>query len=255
MQKAIWVGKVASLARDIEVSQIHLEKLGLNKGRYDVEDQTDTSTINGSEYDHLLKRLGSSSRFKVNEILGEWENEPEEERAEVRPVLSPGEGKIMLVLAHSILRRCDLLRNDLQERVNIRDIIQFRQSLSCLNSSVPFSAAFGHVRNRADCCTCSEEVYNRLMLGSPGADVLSFEVIAHLSADKNGDLNEQQTRELIHLFRPDRDGNITLLDFAKSIDAVYKELRLLRASVANSSKVCAGLMGNHTCLTSSCTTS
>ena len=42
---------------------------------------------------------------------------------------------------------------------------------------------------------------------------------------------------MVKLFRPDREGNLTLLDFAKSVDSVYKELRLLRASVANSSRM------------------
>ena len=39
------------------------------------------------------------------------------------------------------------------------------------------------------------------------------------------------------MFRPDRDGTLTLLDFVKSVDTVYKELSLMRASVANNSKM------------------
>ena len=44
-------------------------------------------------------------------------------------------------------------------------------------------------------------------------------------------------KSLIRLFRPDRSGELTRLDYTKSIDTVYKELRLLRASIANSAQI------------------
>jgi len=102
---------------------------------------------------------------------------------------------------------------------------------------VPFSAAYGTSTTRNECIECAENVYNRLMLGTPGASVLDFDVLALLAIQRNGSLDEHKVRELIRLFRPDREGKLSLLDFAKSIDSVYKELRTLRASVANSSKV------------------
>lgn len=127
----------------------------------------------------------------------------------------------------------------IQANASIGAIIQFRQSLSFLSSSVPFSAAFGTATTRGECIVCSEAVYNRLMIGIPGAAVLTFDIIALLAIRKDGSLDEQKLKALIRLFRPDRDGNLSLLDFAKSVDSVYKELRLLRAAVLNSSKVCA----------------
>jgi small-conductance mechanosensitive channel len=42
---------------------------------------------------------------------------------------------------------------------------------------------------------------------------------------------------LVKLFRPDREGNLTMLDFVKSIDAVYKDFRLLSASIENSTQI------------------
>ena len=66
---------------------------------------------------------------------------------------------------------------------------------------------------------------------------MNFDVIALLGVDQKGDLDQEKIKDLIRLFRPDRDGTISLLDFVKSIDIVYKELRMLRASVANSSKI------------------
>jgi hypothetical protein len=53
----------------------------------------------------------------------------------------------------------------------------------------------------------------------------------------SGQLDEELLMKLIKLFRPDREGRLTLLDFVKSIDSVYKEQKILRASVANASKV------------------
>jgi len=83
----------------------------------------------------------------------------------------------------------------------------------------------------------AEDLYNRLMIGTPEAYVLPFDVIALLAVNKDGSLIERKLRALIKLFRPDREGNLSLLDFVKSIDSVYKDMRILRASVANSSKV------------------
>lgn len=72
----------------------------------------------------------------------------------------------------------------------------------------------------------------------PDRAVLSFDVLVTLAMrDNDGELDEDMLSKLIVLFRPDREGVLTLLDFAKSIDAVYKELRMLRANVANASKV------------------
>jgi 1,4-dihydroxy-2-naphthoate octaprenyltransferase len=39
------------------------------------------------------------------------------------------------------------------------------------------------------------------------------------------------------LFRPDRDGKLDLVDFVKSIDAIYKRYRLLLASIANTNAI------------------
>ena len=130
---------------------------------------------------------------------------------------------------------CLFLRS--QDKVKISDIIQFRASLSYLNTPFPFSVAFGPADTRQGTIESTERVYNRLMLNSPDTNVLHFDTLALLAVEQDGTLDETKLKELIRLFRPDREGNLTLLDFAKSIDSVYKELRLLRASVANSSRI------------------
>ena len=119
----------------------------------------------------------------------------------------------------------------------ISAIIQFRSSLSCLNTSFPFGAAFGPAGNRKECVESIEAVYRRLLLNYQNTTILHFNTIASLAVRSHGKLDEDLLKELIKLFRPDRDGQLELLHFAKSIDTCYKELRLLRASVASHSKV------------------
>lgn len=43
--------------------------------------------------------------------------------------------------------------------------------------------------------------------------------------------------ELVKLFRPDREGNLTMVDFVRSIDSVYRTYRLLIASIDNSGQI------------------
>ena len=51
---------------------------------------------------------------------------------------------------------------------------------------------------------------------------------------KDGTINKNKLKEL---FRPSRDGELTKIDFLKSIDAVYKEFRVLQASIENAGSV------------------
>ena len=66
---------------------------------------------------------------------------------------------------------------------------------------------------------------------------LPFSVFSVLAVDDDGQLMTSKIKSLIRLFRPERTGELSRLDFIKSIDTVYKELRLLRASIANSGQI------------------
>jgi hypothetical protein len=120
--------------------------------------------------------------------------------------------------------------------VTISSILQFRQSLSLLNTSFIFSIAWGDVSTREDMVISSEEVYRQLMFRSSDPNVLTFDVMASLCKSR-GTMDQVKLKELIRLLRPDRDGNLTLLDFVKSVDSVYKKVKLLRASIKNSEKI------------------
>lgn len=116
-------------------------------------------------------------------------------------------------------------------------LLQFRRALACLHTDFPFSGCFGPAGSREDTIVSSQEVYRRLLLKSDDEDVLNFEVLATIGVFSDGTLDQGKLVELIRLFRPDRDGTLSMVDFVRSIDKVYKEIRLLRASVTNSSKV------------------
>jgi hypothetical protein len=116
----------------------------------------------------------------------------------------------------------------------------------------------------------SQEVYKQLLLRSPDPNVLKFNVLALVAKGPDGSLDDYKLKELIRMFRPDRDGksvavvclfvvvvclthnlaspgNLSLLDFLKTVDGVYKEAKLLRASVANSETIDQALEGALNC--------
>ena len=116
-------------------------------------------------------------------------------------------------------------------------ILKFRQSLTFLDTPFTFSYAFGLVDTRAHCIESAQEVYMRLLLDTPNEDVLNFATLAALALRRDGTFHTDILKDLIYLLRPGRDGNLSLLDFVKSVDTVYKKARLLRASVKNSQKI------------------
>jgi hypothetical protein len=107
-----------------------------------------------------------------------------------------------------------------------------------MDTPYPFSGAFGLADRREHCVISAQNVYDRLMLKNQTVNgKLHFDTLAVLALQSDGELDPELAKELIRLFRPDRDGGISCLDFVRSIDGVYKDLRMLRATVAASSKI------------------
>ena len=92
-------------------------------------------------------------------------------------------------------------------------------------------------RNRKECIKSSVRVYKRLLKFTPGDSVLPYDVIGALAIDDDGDLDEKRAQSLLHVFLPDKDNTLRQLSFVQSIDYIYKDLRFLRASILNSSKI------------------
>jgi small-conductance mechanosensitive channel len=106
-----------------------------------------------------------------------------------------------------------------------------------MENPFPFSRAFGSARTRKECIKSSTRVYKRLLRFTPGESVLDFDVIAALAYDDDGELNEERAQLFLKVFMPDKDDNITQLAFVQNVDTVYKNLKFLRASIMNSSKI------------------
>lgn len=124
-----------------------------------------------------------------------------------------------------------------QEKVSVRAILKFRQSLTFLDTPFTFSYAFGVVDTRENCIESAQEVYMRLLLDTSDAETLNFHIFATLALRRDGTLHSDILKDLIKLLRPDRDGELSMIDFIKSVDTVYKKARLLRASVKNAQKI------------------
>ena len=107
-----------------------------------------------------------------------------------------------------------------------------------MDTPYPFSGSFGLADTRDHCATSAQQVYERLLLKNNRiAGKLHFDTMAVLALQRNGELDSVKAKELIRTFRPDRDGGISMIDFVRSIDSLYKDLRMLRATVAASSKI------------------
>ena len=154
----------------------------------------------------LTGSLSTAQKARITQLLGQWEE----------PTISHGEGST---------------------QASVTELLQFRRALEYLNTAYPFSGSFGPADRRDTTVTSAQEVYDRLLIRSPDPFTLQFDVMALLGVKKDGSLDHEKLKDLIKLFRPDRDGSLVCIDFVKAIDGVYKELRLLRASVANSSKI------------------
>jgi hypothetical protein len=165
------------------------------------------------------KNLTESQNFQLAQLLGDWE-EIEIADAQV-------------------------------EEPSLSAIVQFRASVSVLDSDIPFSQAFGIARTRVQAIDGAQRLYTKLLKkqqmvqtkdeAEAEADPrLQFHTIALTALGSDGKMDQGTIKDLVAIFRPTREGDMTLLDFCKSIDSLYKELRKLRASIANEGRMNAG---------------
>jgi len=225
MKTLVLLSKVATLAKSFE-NDVHQYNDGrevmstareyIDKCNFDEEEDTNDSLSIGNttafETNFIVDpaekdRTGAMTegqRIKIARLLGAWE-EPD---------------KIYSV----------------EEIVSVRAILKFRQSLTFLDTPFVFSYAFGRADRRETCVESSQAVYFSLLQGGD-SDVLNFERLALLALRADGSFHNAVLKDLITLFRPNREGKLSLLDFVKSVDAVYKKTRLLRAAIHNSQKI------------------
>lgn len=109
--------------------------------------------------------------------------------------------------------------------------------MNYLKGEHPLSAQFGLADTRKQCMESSILLFKRLLLKDPTSSTIHTSCIAELAKDSKGRLVKEKGRLLVSLFRPDRDGNITLLNFIQACDNVYKDVRTFSATVANSAQL------------------
>jgi hypothetical protein len=153
-----------------------------------------------------------SQQIKIDQLLGEWED---------------------IGIMDNVI-----------DNPSLSSIVQFRSSMSVLSSDFPFSPTFGRARTRADVVEGAQRLYMALLRKQDGTDeeddvndVLRFHTIALAALTEDGSFDYKMAKDLVTLFRPARDGDIRLLEFCKSIDMLYKEIRILRVSIANEGRM------------------
>lgn len=185
-----------------------------------------------SKRDPLTGSLLPSEKAKLMALIERWE-EPDRHSAKL---VSFHSIRMMMEIVSELTVILDTV--DQRYQISISSVLKFRNALTLIKNDYPFSYAFGLADSRKACVDSSQVVYNRLLLAEGGeVRTLKFETLALCALQEDGTVDQAKAKELIRVLRPDRDGCLSMLDFVKSVDAVYKEFRLLQASIENSSQI------------------
>jgi small-conductance mechanosensitive channel len=109
-----------------------------------------------------------------------------------------------------------------------------------METNFPFSPAFGLASTRKNCILSAERLYGKILKRqnkSDSRDVLNFATLGAIALKKDSTLDQAKVRKLKQVFRPGRQGELSVLDWCKSCDAVYKEMRFLSSSINNASQI------------------
>eukprot|EP00934_Nitzschia_sp_Nitz4_P008246 Nitzschia sp. Nitz4//scaffold44_size153857//151542//153963//NITZ4_002752-RA/size153857-snap-gene-0.221-mRNA-1//-1//CDS//3329552250//8236//frame0 len=242
MKKILLITQVATLSRQVISNQgrVHLKARGGTVfavlSQQSIGDMVDFADEERSEphVDETMSNKSGTVGGANNMIL-----DPEDR--------NPLTGKLSQVQKNRIVKLLGVWEEPTEvartnETISISSLMHFRRAVRSLRTDLPFSASFGAAGTREDCIANAQVVFRRLMLLSESDDTLDFEVLALLGAKSDGTLDHEKLMELIKLFRPDRDGSLSIVQFVRSVDNVYKEIRLLRASVSNSTRVDAAFV-------------
>ena len=71
---------------------------------------------------------------------------------------------------------------------------------------------------REECAQASQNTFEKLLKKSKRSNVIHFDDLCKIAENPDGTSDRKQVLELVRLFRPNRKGEITKLEFVKSID-------------------------------------
>lgn len=95
------------------------------------------------------------------------------------------------------------------------DVLYFRRAINFIDGRYPFSPSFGKAGTRVECIESAQKVFDRLKTNR--RDTIDFQKLKQL-ANEDDLINQGKLQELIKVFRPNKHGEISRLDFVKSCD-------------------------------------
>eukprot|EP00557_Chaetoceros_sp_GSL56_P008411 CAMPEP_0176506328 /NCGR_PEP_ID=MMETSP0200_2-20121128/16971_1 /TAXON_ID=947934 /ORGANISM="Chaetoceros sp., Strain GSL56" /LENGTH=975 /DNA_ID=CAMNT_0017905945 /DNA_START=568 /DNA_END=3491 /DNA_ORIENTATION=+ len=274
MRKVLLIAEVALLAEDIAFSAKNSENSLINttkspargwlfenyRSEIDAEDEeedeesiteTDVSVgrrKNSDLYDFPLDDLASSQRGNDKGARQDSTIRKAHQRfIQWVPFKKTGTKKGITKLLETKESELDKLLDEWEEpevaqkiswaETSIEKILQFRESLKYLDGPHPLSVPFGLADTRRACCKSAQQVYDRLLMKTPGTSVLHFDTLCLLAVGRDGKLQKDKARAMIRLFRPHRNGDLTKLDFVRSCDKIYRRARMFRAMTLASAQL------------------
>jgi hypothetical protein len=106
-----------------------------------------------------------------------------------------------------------------------------------MDSDNPLSAPFGLADTQKHCAESSQKVFERLRMKHPESDVVKFETLLAIAVNDDGTVDRGKAKSLKKMFKPNRNGDISLLDFVKATNDVYKRIKMFRAKTLNSAQL------------------
>ena len=204
-----------------------------NTLRRDTSTQSDTSDLSAPEFPFQPAHSFEQQISEVPEGPPPVQDINEPVRNHLRGTSTTSQIKSLLYRWEEPVNKQDKEIED----PTIHEILQFRKALSFLEDSHPFGLSFGPAFSRDSCIKSSKALYKRLLALTPGSTVLHFDVIGVLAYNADDSFDERKAKELVKLFRPDKNDEISLLAFVQSCDSAYKKLRYLRAGTGNSTLI------------------
>ena len=159
--------------------------------------------------DPLTGSLKNSEKRKIAMLLDRWEEPDRQSHGSVSHKCYDFE-PVFEKVAHPTQMHPQY------DKISISSVLRFRNALNLIKNDYPFSYTFGPADTREACIESSQEVYRRLLMINPdNKQYLHFDSLAVITLE-DGVIDQQKAKDLIKIFRPDREGGLTVLDFVKS---------------------------------------
>ena len=122
-----------------------------------------------------------------------------------------------------------------QEIASLEAIFEFRKAIQHLNADYPFSAAFGPADTRKNCTESASRLYYKLLSHQSDDHALEFRTLCEIAIHSDGSSDLAKVKQLVQVFRPNKDNLLYATDFTRSIDNIYRELKTLAAGIRSAS--------------------